>query len=360
MRSNVTSSGVLGLFAAAVTVSCGGNGGAPAVNPDGGGTAGQGRIWIEELQYVTALDLATGKTVGDDAMVDQGNDDIYTMLAGGGQIWVGRADGVVAVVDMQTMKVTPLTIDAVETWGIQSIVIGDRAVYVGSGAKPSASGMPEPPPLVRIDPATLAETGRSNVFGDDFNGTFKSMVGDGGTLWVLSEPDFKVIEVDAQNMAPRRSAPLGESPDDPTGARGEFNGGGYMVQVGGSLWVVDETSTRMPLLRVDKSSLQATYVRSLTDEFGPAALDCLRLFANADSVFVLFCDDTLHTVARLDGATGATAKKYTGVSDIAVTKDKFYTVSPTKIHDLLEVDIATGTQRVVYTSGSYLGWIAVE
>jgi hypothetical protein len=331
--------------------------------PPGTNAGTSATLWIHSALWLQGIDLASGDAVTDIFEVTTGLNAIYTMIPAGDQIWLGREDGTVGVVDLEAENTTELVIDQVDTWGISEIAVGRGFAYVASRAKPAP---PEPvgPPLVKIDTASLGEVAREDVFGEEFNEVFSSLVLDGNTLWGLHENTFGLLEIDADTLSVGNRVDLAEDFEDPAGPPVEGFGYGFMEMVGDALWVIDYSTNRVPLWRVDKATLEPTRVRDLADEFGDLASECVRVASNRDSVFVLFCDPSLGSVAHLDGVTGRTRAVYEfedpGPGILQPTNDTLYVDSPSSLFDIVGVNLKTGAQRVVYTDSNYITTFAIS
>jgi hypothetical protein len=187
---------------------------------------------------------------------------------------------------------------------------------------------------------------------------------DSDAIWLLRTSGFAVMKLDRQTLAVEETIFLGEDPDDVTGPRKDLYGYGEMVQVGDTLWIFDESRRSAPLLKLDKAGGEASFVRSLKEEFGDAAVECMDVTANEDSVFVLFCDDSLHEIVKLDGKTGATLRTYdlgvAGSGTVVELKGKLYIDSPTSASQILEIDEQSGASRLAYQGTGLIGGFAAE
>jgi hypothetical protein len=331
----------------------------PDTNPAG---SGRGTVWINTGLWLQGMDLESGEAVTDVFEVTTGLNSLYAMVPDGDRIWLGREDGAVVVVDPEKDEPTVLPVDSEETWGISQLAVGGGLAYVASRVKPHDPD-PAGPPLVTIDTETLNEVARRDVFGEEFNEVFSSLALDGATLWGLHENSLGLLEIDADTLAVKRRLPLAENFENPSGPPVEGHGYGYMEQIGDALWVLDYSTNRVPIWRVDKATLTPTRVRELADEFGDLASECVRMASNEDSLFVLFCDDSVATVAHLDGTTGKTRAVYEfdspGPGILQPTNDTLYVDSPSSPFEVVGVNLKTGAQRVVYTDTNYITGFAI-
>jgi len=335
----------------------GGNGGNNSTN------AGAGTLWVQGYLSVKGVDIATGQVKVQTSLLTGGAPDINSLYTDSKHVWGGLSDGSLLVIDKSSGSYSTIPIDTGHTSGIGELAILNGTVYVGSGAEPDAAD-PQAPPVVQIDATTLQEKRRDNVFGTDFNQYFSRVLADGTSLWILAASGYALEQVNAQTMAVEDTIFLGENPNNPTGPRQDGYGYGDMAMVGNTIWVIDASSDRLPLLKVDKGTGAVTYVRALVDEFGAAAAgSCALMAANQDSFFISFCDLTPVKVARFDGQTGSTLKTYDIGSSIGphgVKGQKLYTGSPTSDRQVIEIDVTSGAQRVVYTDSGLIGPLTVE
>jgi hypothetical protein len=328
----------------------GAGGGTPADNGETRESAAGGRtLWITVRggTYLTGLDAESGETVVDAVQVGDFSAQANTLAAADGKVWVGLEDGKVHVVDARAGTVArTLTYDA-RDYGIDEITAGRGSGYVAYGGKVE-------PVLVRLDAATYEPKATKPVVsaGQSYDG----LLVDNGTLWVLQVTSFALVRADAATLAVRDRVVLGHNPQDPTGPfKANQYGHGVMVQVGGSMWIVDQYSRG--LIRVDKATMRATRVASLKDLIFHGM--SVRMVANADSFFVAYSDNQDARVVRYHGTTGQPERTYTfgpgAARAIVATGDHLYVTSDEFGQDVLQVDIESGrTVRTFRSVGAEL------
>ena len=87
---------------------------------------------------------------------------------------------------------------------------------------------------------------------------------------------------------------------------------------------------------------------------------------NKEDIFILLCnDDASNRVLRLDGATGQHKRTYDiGTGDncgpIAVSSKKMYIQSPTRVLDVLQIDLDSGETTATFSQGNAVKLLAVE
>jgi hypothetical protein len=317
---------------------------------DNGETPASGRtLWVTVRggTYLKGLDAGSGETVVDAVQVGDFDAHANTLAAADGRVWVGLEDGRVHVVDAKAGTVAKtLTYDA-RDYGINEITAGLGNAYVAYGGKVK-------PSLARLDAATYEPKATGPVVGA--GQSYDGLLIDNATLWVLQVTSFALVKADATTLAVQDRVVLGHNPQDPTGPFvANRYGYGAMVQVGGSVWVVDEYNRT--LIRVDKATMRANRVASLKDVIVRGTF--VRMAANADSFFIAASDDVSAKVVRYDGATGEPKQTYDfgpgAARAIAVTGDRLYVTSDEFGQDVLQVDLQDGrTVRTFQSVGAEL------
>jgi hypothetical protein len=302
-------------------------------------------LWatVRDSAYLTGLDTGSGDTVVKPVEVGGFTTDVKRVAPADGKVWLGLSDGKVIVVDAKTGAVAKTLTYPARDYGIEEMTAGQGSAYVAYGGKSK-------PTLVRLDAATYEEKTRKPVIGSIHS--YEGLLVDGDTLWVLQGNGFALIKADAATLAVRDKVVLGQDPKNPTGPFKALYGYGSMVQVGGSVWIIDQY--HHVLIRVDKATMRATRVASLKDIIDRNTF--LRMAANADSFFVAYSTDAGAKVIRYDGATGEPKQTYEfgpgAARAIAVAGDRLYVPSEEFFGDGLQIDVQRGrTLRTYPTVG---------
>jgi hypothetical protein len=252
--------------------------------------------------------------------------EVSALKAANGRVWAGRSDGSLLMVNEATSKVEKTLSLAATTDPIEQLVLGSGAAYATAGSE-------REPHVFRID-TTSFKTQEASVISS--TSLFSGFLYDGSVLWVLADNEFTLSKVDATTLSVLDSIPLGQNPSDPTGARVDKYGAGFMAQVGGKLWIIDSTTSQ--LLSVDKSTLVAKYVSDLKDLLEPSG--SVIFTSNHDSLFLALADQG--KIIRLDGQSGARVQTYTletGAGRIlTIGSDKLYLNSNNAGWDVSEID----------------------
>ena len=347
------------VLAACVMFALTGCGGSDNGQPGGGDARPDGEtqeraasgqtLWVTVRggTYLTGLDAGSGETVVDAVQVGDFNAQANTLAAADGKVWVGLEDGTVHVVDAKAGTVAKTLTYEARDYGIDELAAGQGSAYVAYGGKVN-------PVLVRLDAATHDPKATGPVVGA--RESYDGLLIDNGTLWVLQVTSFALVKADATTLAVEDSVVLGHDPNDPTGPFvANHYGYGAMVQVGGSVWIVDDYSRT--LIWVDKATMRATRVASLKDAIVGDTF--VRMAANADSFFIAYSDDLSAKVVRYDGATGEPKQTYEfgpgAARAIAVTGDALYVTSDEFGQDVLQVNLQDGrTVRTFRSVGAEL------
>lgn len=317
--------------------------------PNGASPGGGGRFWVATrgIQELLAVDANTGH-VDIELEVATDSVEVSALAVASRQAFVGRSDGALLVFDEAREEVE-------KTLNIASSGERVELVAVGGGSVYAASGSPNDPQVQRVDLASGTVQAAAPVIGGA--DLFSGLVYDSGTLWVLSDNNFKLSKVDAASLAVLGSVSLGQDPSEPQGARGDFYGSGLMAEMSDKLWIIDVSAAQ--LLSVEKGSLTAKYESDLSDLLEPEG--GVALAVNHDSFFVTLPD--AGKIVRFDGASGARAQTYTletgaGLA-IAASNDRLYVNKNVAGWDVSEVDIRSGMTTNTYVN-LRPAWLAIE
>jgi hypothetical protein len=311
-------------------------------------STGSGQLWVATtgIQYLFGVDIASGK-MGLSLELATNPVEVSALKAANGRVWAGRSDGSLLMVNEATSKVEKTLSLAATTDPIEQLVLGSGAAYATAGSE-------REPHVFRID-TTSFKTQEASVISS--TSLFSGFLYDGSVLWVLADNEFTLSKVDATTLSVLDSIPLGQNPSDPTGARVDKYGAGFMAQVGGKLWIIDSTTSQ--LLSVDKSTLVAKYVSDLKDLLEPSG--SVIFTSNHDSLFLALADQG--KIIRLDGQSGARVQTYTletGAGRIlTIGSDKLYLNSNNAGWDVSEIDIRSGEATNKYTN-LQPAWLALE
>ena len=310
-----------------LAVGCGADDTIPRRTPSGT-EHGTGTLWsvTQGVPYLRGIERASGE-VQVDVEVAQGSTDIFSLVAGAGQVWLGRTDGVVLAVEAGAIRKQ-------ETIGDEDV----EALALCGGSAYAATGSYVAPRLVRYSAADFSRQTEASVI--EISARFDSLVCDGEHLLVLGGNDFRVHKLDRQTLTTLAVSPVGVNPSDPS-TLGEFGGGGFMVEVGASLWVIDLESGA--LIAVDKETLTARVAGDISDLLVPE--DYMELVANGAGFY--FGLRGQGVVVGFDGSTGARKRTYEvgdGVGHVAVNEEHLYVRTENAPEKILELDLASGAE----------------
>jgi hypothetical protein len=307
-----------------LTAGCGAEDTIPRRAPSGS-AHGTGTLWsvTQGVPYLRGIDRATGE-VQVDVEVAQGATNIFSLVAGNGQVWLGRTDGVVLAVRAGAIQKQEM----IGEDDVEALALCADSAYAATGSHVA-------PRLIRYDAADLSQQAEAPVL--DVSARFESLACDGEHLFVLGGNDFRVHQLDRETLATLRTTPVGVDPSDPS-TLGEFGGGGFMVEVAASLWVVDIDSGA--LISVNKETLAARVAGDVSDLLVPEGY--MELVSNGTDFF--FALSGQGVVVGFDGATGARKRTYAvtdGVGHVAASGEHLYVRTENAPEKILELDLAS-------------------
>jgi hypothetical protein len=348
------------------TSGTGGSSGSSGSSGSGTGGGGQpgtpsGRIlWTISsfLPSLRGIDTGSHELVVDVDIVDLDESDvgINTLEISDDQVWLGRDDSVLTVVDRGTEAIVAeidlLPFGENETVDIYNIAVGGGYAFTSPESNIQ-------PPILRIDASTFEVVTQADIL--DGVGYPTRILYDGSDLWIMQWNAIELVRADPTTLDVRERVLLGQDPNDPNGAFGPFYGVGYMADSGDTLWIIDTESLR--LLSVDKATVTPRAVADLSDL---TDFDTFFEFdANSHGVFLLLAEPGI--VVRFDPETGERLNTYDfaddgGVGNMAVGRDTLY-VTPGGsefVYDTREVDIDSGRVLQTITSDVAINGIAAQ
>jgi hypothetical protein len=334
-----------------------GSSGSGATGGTGSGMASGRILWTVTPLFSSLIGIDTGshETVLDVEVYGESPEDLVSTLAvSDDQVWLGREDGVLAVVDRATRKlageidITPFSEG--ESTDIYNLAVGDGAAFTF----PESTIQPE---LLRVEGSSLEVSKHVEVL--DPVGYPTSISFDGTDLWITEWNAFGLVRVNPTTLEVRARVLLGQSPDDPS-AFGPFYGYGFAADTGDTLWIIDTEAAR--LLAVDKATLTPRIVSDLSGltDFETG----LQFEGNKKGAFLRL--DEPGIIVRFDPSTGALLHTYDfsndgGVGMFALASDKLYVIpgGSAFVYDVREVDIESGNVLQTIHSQASIGLIAV-
>lgn len=325
---------------------------------DTGDETQRGRtLWTitNALPSLVGLDTASHEVVFD-VSVAEGSIGVTAIDIGDDQVWLGRDDGTVVIVDRGAEQVAA-EVDLTPFAEFPEEPLQASHVLIGSGAGYSVAAQNIEPPVLRIDASTFEVTATADIL--PLGGYLNGMAYDGSDLWLVSWNSLALVRADPGSLELRGTVPLGQNPDDLSGF-GDFYGYGYLARTDAALWILDTISSR--LVGVDPATLTPRAAGDLSDLTDFQTY--LEFAANQSSVFLLLENEA--SIVRFDGTTGERVQTYDlstegGVSGMAVASDRLYvSKSQSPLYEILELDIESGEVLQVIESPYAIDRIAVQ
>lgn len=308
------------------------------------------------LPSLRGLDTGTHEVVldVDVAELEESSTEVNALSISDDLVWVGRDDGVLAVVDRRAQELAA-KID-LAPFG-ESETVSVNHIALGGGYAFSSPEYNIQPPILKIDASSFEVVQQADIL--DGVGYPTGILHDGADLWLMQWNAIELVRADPATLEVRARVALGQDPDHPNDF-GPFYGYGYLADSGDTLWVIDTTSVR--LLSVDKETLTPRIVADLGEL--TTFETYLEFDANSRGVFLLLEDQGI--VVRFDPESGERLNTYDfsddgGVGTMAVGPDSLYvTPSGTLVYDTREIDIDTGRVLQTITSDVAISNIAVQ